>query len=174
MGQIKQRIYKKITAGALLAALLCLLPGCGARELEDREFVQAMEMELQDGKLVGGFGGFLVEADSVEGLQRAYQDQISRFLDLGHVKALVLGKKLLGDEKALAQVMAEMSEKPVFARNILVLSYDYEEGESYLGRLEEKGIIPGEYLSDLYKNNPYKKQNSTATLGDLMSYMASI
>lgn len=163
----------KMAVGILLVAAAILLSGCKARELEDREFVQAMEIDLQNGKLVGGFGGFLVEADTVEGLQKSYQDRIERFLDLGHVKVLVLGKDLIKEEEKLGQVMAELSQKLVLARNILVLSYNYEDGESYLNKLEEKGVVPGEYLSNLYKNNPYKKQKSTATLGDLMSYMAS-
>lgn len=165
---------QKMAAGILLIAAAGLLSGCQARELEDREFVQAMEIDLQNGKLVGGFGGFLVEADTVEGLQRSYQDQIERFLDLGHIKVLVLGKELIKEEERLGQVMAELAQRPVFARNILVLSYNYEDGKSYLNKLEEKGVVPGEYLSNLYKNNPYKKQESTATLGDLMSYMASV
>lgn len=174
MSQALGKRLQKIAAGIFLIAAIMLLPSCGARELEDREFVQAMEIDLQDEKLVGGFGGFLVEADTVEGIQRSYQDQIERFLDLGHVKVLVLGKNLIKEEERLRQVMEELALKPALARNILVLSYHYEDGKSYLNKLEEKGVVPGEYLSNLYKNNPYKKQESTATLGDLMSYMASV
>ena len=40
------------------------------------------------------------------------------------------------------------------ARNILVLSYDYQGEESCLKSMEEKGSAPGDYISNLYKNNP--------------------
>lgn len=174
MRQTEDRKWKKKMAGTAAAVMAVLLTGCGARDLEDREFVQAIEINLQDGKLSGGFGGFLVEADTVEGLQEEYQNQIDKFLDLGHVKVMVLGDNLIEDEERLKMVMEELSGKAVLARNILVFSHEYEDGKSYLGKLEEKGIVPGEYLSNLYKNNPYKKQDSTATLGDLMSLMASV
>lgn len=165
---MRTRKTQILLLGILLGGIL-LLNGCQARELEDRSFVQAMEIDLRDGRLVGGFGEFLVEADTVEELQREYQNRIAKYLDLGHVKALVLGENLLKDQKRLGEVLEELREKPILARNILVLSCRYEDGESCLMKMEEKGIIAGEYLSDLYSNNPWKKQESTATLGDLMT-----
>lgn len=155
---------KKILMVLLLGLLLT---GCKARELNDREFVQAMELEWNGERLTGGFGTFLVEGNSVQEIQREYQDRLDKYLDLGHMKVLILGKQLMKDGEKLQQVLEELERKPLLARNILVLSYDYEEGESCLKLLEEKGVIPGEYISNLYKNNPDKK--STATLGELLS-----
>lgn len=160
---------RRIGTGLCAAAFVLLLNGCAVRELEDREFVQAMEIDWNGEQLTGGFGQFLVEADTVDEIQREYQNRIDKYLDLGHVKVLILGEALMQEQEKLQQVLRELEEKPILARNILVLSYDYESGESCLKKMEEKGIAPGEYISNLYKNNPYKKQNPTATLGELLS-----
>lgn len=165
------RNKKKVRLIPVIPAILLLLTGCSARELEDREFVEAMEIEWNGETLMGGFGSFLVEGNSVEELQKQYQNRIPEYLDLGHVKVLILGNKLLSDEEKLKEVLTDLEKKPVLARNILVLSHEYQREESFLKELEEKGIVPGEYLSDLYKNNPCQKQNSTATMGELMSMM---
>ena len=160
-------------AKKIISVFLCvlLLNGCQDRQLEDREFVQAMELEWDGEELFGGFGKFLVEGDNVEEIKREYQDELDKYLDLGHVKVLILGEKLMGNERQLKKVLKEMEEMPVFARNILVLSHKYESERSYLKQLEDKGIVPGEYISNLYKNNPDKK--STTTLGELISKIFS-
>ena len=163
------RNKKKVRLIPVIPAILLLLTGCSARELEDREFVEAMEIEWNGETLMGGFGSFLVEGNSVEELQKQYQNRIPEYLDLGHVKVLILGSRLLSDREVQKEVLTELEKKPVLARNILVLSHEYQNEESFLEEMKEKGIVPGEYLSDLYKNNPDKRQNSTATLGDLLS-----
>lgn len=163
------RNKKKVRLIPVIPAILLLLTGCSARELEDREFVEAMEIEWNGETLMGGFGSFLVEGNSVEELQKQYQNRIPEYLDLGHVKVLILGSRLLSDREVLKEVLTELEKKPVLARNILVLSHEYQNNESFLEEMKEKGIVPGEYLSDLYKNNPDKRQNSTATLGELLS-----
>lgn len=148
---------------------MLFLNGCTARELNDREFVQAMELDYRDGKLAGGFGEFMVEGETIGEVQKYYQDRINHYLDLGHVKVLILGEDLLKKTDMMNRILGELKEKPILAGNILVFSYGYEDDESCLYRMEEKGIVPGEYLSNLYKNNPNKKHRVTATLGELMS-----
>lgn len=161
-------IFRKIWSAA--AVLLCcvFLWGCTARELEEREFVQAMEVELSGKELLGGFGGELVRGENVEELKKETQMKMDKYLDLGHVKVIVMGKKLLADRKRTESVIQELMQMPAVSGNCMVLAHTYKEEESYLKKLEEAGKNPGEYLSDLEKNNPYKKSSSVKKLAELL------
>ncbi len=161
---------KKIRHKRNLAAALCILflSGCTARELEDRAFPQAIELELSGNELIGGFGRKLVRGTTVEALKKETQMGMDKYLDLGHVKVIVLGERLLADKKRAEVVMRELEQMPSISGNCLVLPHSYEEEESYLKKLEEMGKNPGEYLSDLEKNNPYQKSSSAKTLAELL------
>lgn len=163
---------QKIRILTLVCVCILLLNGCRARQLEEREFVQAMELEWNGETLFGGFSRFCVQGQSVDEIREMYQEHIEKYLDLGHVKVLILGKRLMNNQVVLERVLREMEEMPVFARNILVLSYEYETEHSVLQKMEEKGIVPGESISNLYKNNPRRK--STVTLGELTSTIFDI
>lgn len=158
---------QKIRILVWVCACVVLMNGCQARQLEEREFVQAMELEWNGETLFGGFGRFCVQGQSLDEIRETYQEDIEKYLDLGHVKVLILGKRLMNNRVMLERVLREMERMPVFARNILVLSYEYETEHSVLKKMEEKGIVPGEYISNLYKNNPRRK--STVTLSELIS-----
>lgn len=162
----KKLTKKKLAKGA--AVILCVLffTGCASREMEDRAFALAMELNLKGETLEGGFGNFLVEGQSVAEIQEAYQKQMDKFLDLGHLKAIVLGKTLLEDGERMREVLLELEQMPPVSRSCLVFSHDYAGGESYLNELKESGREPGEYLSDRYQNNPYDTE--VQTLGDLL------
>lgn len=159
---MRMRIIKR--TGIFLAALL--LCGCSARELEDRLFAQAMELNLDGDGLVGGFGDFLVQGDTVEEIRENYQGHLDKYLDLGHIKAIVLGRALLDDGEKLREVLLELEQMPVISSSSLVFSYAYPARESYLEKLKEHGREPGEYLSDLYENNPLHAE--AVTLGDML------
>lgn len=163
----KQRKIRYIKS---VITVLCMLflSGCTARELEDRAFPQAMELELSGNELIGGFGSELVSGETIEDLKKEAQMKMDKYLDLGHVKVIVLGEKLLDDEMYAESVMRELERMPSISGNCLVLSHSYEEKESYLKKLEELGKNPGEYLSDLKKNNPYQKSSSAKTLAELL------
>lgn len=158
------RIIKMLTVCAACAAALC---GCSAHELENRIFVQAMELDYRNGILTGGFGDFLVEGDDVGEIRAEYQNELDKYLDLGHVQAIVLGEALCADPIRLREVLLELEQMPVISRNSLVFSHDYRDGESYLKKLADEGKVPGEYLCDRYRNTPHN--DSAETLGELLS-----
>lgn len=158
------RIIKMLPVCAACAAALC---GCSARELEDRIFVQAMELDYRNGTLVGGFGDFLAEGDDVEEIRADYQDELDKYLDLGHVRAIVLGEALCANSQKLREVLLELEQMPMISRNSLVFSHDYTEGESYLKELADEGRVPGEYLCDRYRNTPHRE--AAETLGELLA-----
>lgn len=159
------RRVKKIS---VCLACLLLLCGCAARELEDRRFAEAIELDLREGELWGGFGGRLVSGESVKEICRAYQESMDQYLDLGHIKAIVLGERLTQDEEKMRAVLLELEQMPVISRSSLVFTHRYEGDESYLEMLEKEGKTPGEYLLDRYQNNPYRTKDETVSLGDLL------
>ncbi|MDO5540132.1 MAG: hypothetical protein Q4F83_08645 [Eubacteriales bacterium] len=156
---------KRWVAAVILTAMI--LGGCRARELEEREFVQALELDLREGKIAGGFGEYMISGDTVEEIIIASQNRMDRYLDLGHIKVIVLGKELFQEKKRLRQALEELEKQPLIARSSRIFIYDYGEEESYLRQIADEGKEPGEYLCDLYKNNPYRS-SSTMTLEELL------
>lgn len=157
---------KRWMAAVLFAAFL--LTGCKARELEDRAFVQALELDLQNGKLTGGFGEYMLTGDSLTEIIMANQNRMDRYLDMGHVKTIVFGRSLFEAKERLVQVLGEIEDQPLIARSSRIFIYDYKNGESYLKQIAETGKEPGRYLCDLYDNNPYRS-SSVMTLEELLA-----
>lgn len=164
-----RRITGETAVKTVIMTVCCLfLCGCTARELEDRSFPLAMELELMEGKLYGGFGDDLVVAENVEEIKKEVQQNLDKYLDLGHVKVIVMGKNLLAEKEKAEEIMRELEQMPAISGNCMIFSHEYKNPESYLKKLEEAGKNPGEYLSDLEKNNPYRKSSSTKTLAELL------
>lgn len=157
----------KILSVCISCALL--FTGCAARELEDRIFAQAMEIDYRDGMLTGGFGDFLAGGNSIGEIRENYQDRLDKYLDLGHVQAIVFGEELFADPEKAREVLLELEQMPVISRNSLVFLHDYRDGESYLKELADQGKVPGEYLCDRYRNTPHKESSAAITLGELLS-----
>lgn len=155
---------KRLTAVILV---MMMLGGCRARELEDRKFVQAFELDFREGRLAGGFGEYMIEGDTVEEIIRLYQNRMDRYLDIGHIKVIVLGKELFQEKKYLKQTLEELEKQPLIARNSRIFIYDYGDEDSYLKQITDEGKEPGVYLCDLYRNNPYRS-SSTLTLEELL------
>lgn len=149
------------------AAAAVMLSGCRAREPEDRAIPQAFEINLEDGRLAGGFGEHMLSGDTVEDIIMANQNRMDRYLDLGHIKVIVLGENLFEEKETLGNVLQELEEQPLIARNSRIVLYDYEQESSYLKQLADEGKDPGEYLCDLYKNNPLRSGDSL-TLEELL------
>lgn len=150
----------------ILLGSVVLLGGCAARELEDREFARAMELTLEDGRLAGGFGDFLAGGESVGEIRDAYQRELDKYLDLGHIQVIVLGEELLADAERTRAVLLELEQMPLISRSSLVFTHAYEAGESYLAGLKEQHKDPGAYLADRQENNP--AHSAGTTLGDLL------
>lgn len=154
--------------GCLLAFLSICLCGCSARELEDRTFPQAMEITLRGDTLYGGFGNDIVSGESLAQICENYQERLDDYLDLGHIKAIVLGKALLADREKMQSVLLELEQMPIISRNSLVFTYEYQAGESYLKKLDTGEKSAGQYLCDMYRNNPYQAKNRAVTLSELL------
>ncbi|MDO4344381.1 MAG: hypothetical protein Q4C50_06210 [Eubacteriales bacterium] len=158
-------------AGTLIFIILSavLFTGCTAVELEDRTFPQAMELCLYRGEYAGGFGGFMVSGASAEEIVRSYQAKTDKYLDLGHVKVIILGKELLAEKELAQKILRELEQMPLISGNCLILKHNYQDGRSVLAQLEEQGVVPGEYLCNLYRSYPDSPAKSTVTLAELLS-----
>lgn len=165
--------------------LLCMLPlsGCGV-SLENREFPLSMSADYKDGKFeliygIPGLGEITGQGKNQEEQPQAvaYQGETPKkaeaafnrnqkdYLDMGHIKAILLGKGLLENEKALFEFLAYLEEKPSVAGNIYVfscedvgtlMSFDIQGGESV-----------GDYLTGILENNLEGKPKDAVTLQDL-------
>lgn len=165
--------------------ILCMLPlsGCGV-SLENREFPLSMSADYKDGnfELIYGIPGLgeitgqgknqeeQPQAISYQGetpkeAEEAFNRNQKNYLDMGHIKTIILGKGLLENEKALFAVLGYLEEKPSVAGNIYVffsedtsglMSFDGQGGESV-----------GDYLTGILENNLEGKPKDAVTLQDL-------
>lgn len=133
------------------SVLACLvLTGCGRRELEDRRFPTVL----------------VAETGNIRAQEEEKQAQSSKYIDYGHVKAVILAKDAAEDADALKEILSYLEDDPVFARNILIFVGDEE--VCALAAEDEKKM--GMYLEDLEKNQPGAPKEELA-LKDFLNYL---
>lgn len=175
----------KIIKTGLLSLSLLFLSGCGV-SLENRAFPLSMGVDYEDGhyRIVYGIpqlskvtGQNKEETQSGEEQSLVYQgltpeDAQDRFnenqenyLDMGHIKALVLGEGILNNREALEELLAFLEENPAVAGNIYVFATeDMEE----LMSLDGQGVDSlGDYLTGILENTLEEKEQEAAVLQDL-------
>ncbi len=178
------RKRKFIKAGLLFFPLL-LLSGCGI-SLEDRVFPLSMGVEYENGHYQvvygipqlsevtgqskeGGESGeeqaLVYEGMTLQDAQERFDENQENYLDMGHIKALILGKKLLEDREAMGGLLGFLEENPAVAGNIYVFAAeDMEEVMS----LEGQGTDSlGDYLTGILENTLEKKEKQAVVLQDL-------
>lgn len=128
-----------------------LLTGCGKRELEDRIFPTVLTS---------------VDAD-MKKQEQDKQDDSSKYIDYGHVKAVILSDEVIKDAKSLKEVLLYFEENPYFARNILMFIGDKEVIEIANQNEGETGL----YLEDLIKNKPDDQKPQETLLKDMLNYL---
>lgn len=132
----------------LLFLVWALAAGGGSRELEDRSFPTALAAENKD---LGA-----AEAER--------QEMSSRYIDYGHVKAVVLSERAARDGESLRGILTWLESEPVFARSLLVFTGDGSALEQ-VKEDEKSGLI----LEDLIKNQPQRRMLSVS-LKDVLNY----
>lgn len=167
------------------AILLCMLPlsGCGV-SLENRAFPLSMSADYKDGsfELIYGIPGLgeitgqgknqeeQPQAISYQGAtpkeaEEAFNRNQKNYLDMGHMKIILLGKDLLENEDALFEFLNYLEEKPSVAGNIYVFSCEDTSGlMSFDG---QGGESVGDYLTGILENNLEGKPKDAVTLQDL-------
>ncbi|MCI9517574.1 MAG: hypothetical protein HFI80_11540 [Lachnospiraceae bacterium] len=118
----------------IVLGLCTLLGGCGRRELEDRRFPTVLT----------------AETGNIKAQEEERQAQDSKYIDYGHVKAVILSRETAENGQMLREILSYLENNPVFARNILIYVGDEETLEAAKKKEEDTGI----YLEDLAKNQP--------------------
>lgn len=174
---------------AVRAALLCLcclfLTGCGVA-LEDRVFPLSMSADYRAGhySFIYGIPGLThITGQTKEDTQESQAQAIvyegrtpadteenfnknqKNYLDMGHIKTLILGEELLKNKEALSGFLDYLEDKPSVAGNIYVFfSKDVEELMSLDGEGQES---VGDYLTGILENTLEGKEKQAVTLQDL-------
>lgn len=165
--------------------ILCMLPlsACGV-SLENREFPLSMSVDYKQGgfELIYGIPGLgeitgqgenqkeQPQAISYQGntpkeAEMAFNRNQKKYLDMGHIKTVLLGKGILENEEALFEFLGYLEEKPSVAGNIYVFSC-----EDVSGLMEfdgQGGESVGNYLTGILENNLEGKPKDMVTLQDL-------
>lgn len=175
---------KKAVAGVVCALLAIGMTGCAKGvELEDREFVLALGVEVQEDKIQfyydtsntqkgsgddSGQKAVRIETDEFYELTAAFGEQSDKYLDYNHLKALVIGKNLASDSEKLSELLKYIEKNELFARNTkLFFSEDVENIFTMSTQMDE---ALGEYLENLYVDSSYYVEGQSASCGDLMKH----
>lgn len=165
--------------------ILCMLPlsACGV-SLENREFPLSMSADYKQGgfELIYGIPGLgeitgqgknqkeQPQAISYQGntpkeAEMAFNRNQKKYLDMGHIKTVLLGKGLLENEEALFEFLGYLEEKPSVAGNIYVFSC--EDVSGLMDFDGQGGESVGNYLTGILENNLEGKPKDMVTLQDL-------
>lgn len=131
-------------------AVTVAMSGCAARELEDRSFPSAL---------------IVTETDIGRQLE-ASQLSSEKFIDYGHLKALLLPEAYAKNREILKDTLVYLEENPVFSRNIPVFFCD--EAAMETAKVREEDV--GEYLEDIYKNQPVVIREEPVTLKEVLNF----
>lgn len=177
-------------------ALCCLAPlagllfcgGCSSTELEQRSFPLAVGIDLQEEKknLVVSFDfpdlaqvseqgktedipmALSLEGQDMYHVEKSYENNTNRLLDYNHMKAVVLGESLFGQEDMLRSLLLAWEQREASARNTSLLVGSQSAAEILSLTSETEGSM-GKYLEEMLESQKDFKQNKIATMGDLMN-----
>ena len=176
----KKSVFVK---GAVI--VLCMLPlsACGV-SLENREFPLSMSADYKDSdfELIYGIPGLgeitgqgknqveqpqaiSYRGDTPQEAEAAFNRNQKNYLDMGHIKTVILGRGLLENEKALFEFLGYLEEKPSVAGNIYVFSC--EDVSGLMNFDGQGGASVGDYLTGILENNLEGKPKDMVTLQDL-------
>ncbi len=187
MKKKKQRTGKKNKRPVFWLLFLLLLWGCGGVEPEKRAFPLAISVDtagkdflvsyaMADLSLMTGQGkdqaesgeeqntGSSFRGEDFQAIRRKYRDSQEYVLDLGHVKALILGDSLLEDREKSRELFREIQESSVLSKNLyLFRTREPEKVMEQNGR--EKDSI-GAFLASFYENPEEGRKRKPVTLED--------
>lgn len=176
---------KKKALAALLALIFLPLTACGV-SLESRVFPLAISADYQKGQyeLIYGIPGLTqitgqdkkstedsqAQAVAYKGkepkeAEENFNKNQENYLDMGHLKVLILGNGILQEKEALEEFLQYLEEKPAVAGNLYVFACDKPEELMSLDSQNTDSV--GEYLTGILENNLEGKPKDAVTLQDL-------
>ncbi len=165
------------------------LTGCSdMTEIEDRNFIQAMGIDLNGNELTVYYVlpdlKALTERGSEEPeklilelkgydfwqIEENYDLQYNKRLDFSQIKAIILGKELSDNTGQLKEFLSYVENKYELGRNTLIFSsVSSAKGIISLNRYLEGGI--GDYLDRLYRINLKNTGKKVISVGDMVFAM---
>lgn len=167
----------------IFLAVLCL-GGCGNTELEERNFPLAAAVTLTKENYQMAFGFEQLkdvadeksEKENTSVLLAEGKDCMELFLhadgenpgemDYNHLKALILNRSLLEDEKRLGEFLGYLEEENLFSRNTLLFVTEDEPDQV----MEMDTVLKepvGTYLNERIASDERFKDSEAVTLGSL-------
>lgn len=178
---MKNRIVTIVSM--IFLAVLCL-GGCGNTELEERNFPLAVAVTLTKENYQMAFGFEQLkdvadeksEKENTSVLLAEGKDCMKLFLhadgenpgemDYNHLKALILNRSLLEDEKRLGAFLGYLEEENLFSRNTLLFVTEDEPDQV----MEMDTVLKepvGTYLNERIASDERFKDSEAVTLGSL-------
>lgn len=192
LGRGKWKKKNSAAAGAV-SVVLCfsfLLGGCGAVEPEKRMYPLALGVDVsQDpGGMTNGFSvtygmpdlpkatgqdksgeeegntALTINGATFQAIEAEYDRTQEKYLDMGHLQILVLGKRIL-EEKRWEKALDYLKQEPFIGENVYVFCTD--DVKTALNWQGPQGTSLGEYLQGLLENHPESGMNQAPTLREL-------
>jgi len=178
---MKNRIVTIVSV--IFLAVLCL-GGCGNTELEERNFPLAAAVTLTKENYQMAFGFEQLkdvadeksEKENTSVLLAEGKDCMELFLhadgenpgemDYNHLKALILNRSILEDEKRLGAFLGYLEEENLFSRNTLLFVTEDEPDQV----MEMDTVLKepvGTYLNERIASDEHFKDSEAVTLGSL-------
>ena len=168
-----------------IAFALVLMTGCGSSvQLEDRNYVMALGLDYENGKLKASFsfpdlealtgkGGNIhypvtaISGDNMADIERQYERGANRRLDYGQLQVIVFGSSMFENQPVFETVLAYMKTRQSFARTILVCRAENTAAE-IIGLDETVNGSIGIYIREMFENNGQKAGYDKTVINDLM------
>ena len=168
-----------ISAAGLSIILILVCSGCAGIEPEKRMYPLAMGIDTDGGEYIITYGmpdlpratgeGKAEEGDtsvltihgnSFDSIEKSYERTQEKYLDIGHLQILVIGRRLTETDK-WKEFMRYLKEESLAGENIYV--FQAENPEELL-KWSDGGTSFGEYVTGLIENRMEKDKKKGVTL----------
>ena len=168
-----------ISAAGLSVILMLMCTGCAGIEPEKRMYPLAMGIDTDGGEYIITYGmpdlpratgeGKAEEGDasvltiygnSFDSIEKSYERTQEKYLDIGHLQILVIGRRLTENDK-WKEFMRYLKEESLAGENIYV--FQAENPEELL-KWSDGGTSFGEYVTGLIENRMEKDKKKGVTL----------
>lgn len=179
---------RKVPAAVLVFLLMISLTGCGGVEPQHRTYPLVLGVDIRsaaeefeilygipDLSKVTGQGKEdasgkeegtvdIYTGKTLKKTEEKFMKSQENYLDMGHIKVLLVGKRLLAKEEKLTELLDYLETDPSVAGNIYVFSCEnLKEAVEASGK--DIGSL-GDYLAGMMENRPYGEKEKQPKLQD--------
>lgn len=175
---------KKKTAVAAAVSMMLFLSGCAGVEPEKRMYPLALGADTSDNGFIitygmpdlpqatgqekpeesGSVAALTISGMDFREIEERYNRSQEKYLDMGHLQVLILGNRILGDEK-WKTLLEYLEQEPFVGENVYV--FRTENPKEVLEWKNGKGTSIGEYLIGMLENRMSGEQKKGVTLREV-------